>query len=254
MPSMTSSSAGRAGVPGGSAYFGIAVARIHEEAAALFLGGGKARDPFHPAGAVPTRNDQAGGEAVDIGRLAIHFEGEEGGGVHGLFHRHAADEIGRLHDTAIGAIDFQEFRAGIDAGEFEDVAEARPGPLRVADRAASPLDAGELGRIEGAPVAGAFERGGDGVLGELLELREGDFGRLGDHAVDGEAVGRGVDRGGARKMLAHKEGVYRGDPGIEVLDGRLEILRAVVMKDEGTLAGDRDPVGRGEFSGCRRGE
>ncbi len=67
-----------------------------------------------------------------------------------------------------------------------------------------------------------------------------------------EAVGGGVDGGGAREVLAHEEGVDGGDPGIEVLDGSFEVLGTVVVEDQGPLAGDGDPVGRGEFVGRRQ--
>ena len=72
----------------------------------------------------------------------------------------------------VGAIDLQELGRRVDAGEFEDVAEARPAPFGVAHRAASPLDAGQFRSEEGASVAGAFQGCRDGVLRQLLQVGE----------------------------------------------------------------------------------
>ena len=172
----------------------------------------------------------------------------------GLFHGHGAHEIGRLHDRGVGAIDLQEFGGGVDAGEFEDVAEARAGPLGVAHGAAAPLNAGQFRSEEGASVAGAFEGRRDGVLRQLLEVGEGHLERLGDQAGEVEAVGGGIDRGGAGKVLANEEGVDGGDPGVEVLEGSFQILRTVVVEDHGPLAGDGGAVRAFELGGGGRGQ
>ena len=113
------------------------------------------------------------------GDLAVHFERQQSGRMEGLLHGHGAHEIGRPHDRGVGAVDLEEFGGGIDASEFEDVAEARAGPLGVADGAAAPLNAGQLRGEEGASVAGAFEGRRDGVLRELLEVGEGHLERFG---------------------------------------------------------------------------
>jgi hypothetical protein len=56
-------------------------------------------------------------------------------------------------------------------------------------------------------------------------------------------------------MLADEERVDGGDPGIEVVARGFEVLRTVVMKDHGPLAGDgHGVVGGVELGGGRGGQ
>src|ERR1044072_2001460 len=101
------------------------------------------------------------------------------------------------------------FRLRIHTGEFEYVAEPRSGPFGVADAAASPLHAGNLGVVERAPVAGALERAGDSVLRQLLQLGDGDLEFFRDQSVDAHALRRRVDGWRLRNVLADEERVER---------------------------------------------
>ena len=44
-------------------------------------------------------------------------------------------------------------------------------------------------------------------------------------------------------MLAHEEGIHRGDPAVKVADRRFQVLRPIVVEDHRTLAGDRGALG-----------
>ena len=90
--------------------------------------------------------------------------------------------------------------------------------------------------------------------GSFAQVGESQLQRLRDHPVDGEAVGLGIDRRGPRQVLAHKEDVDGGDPGIEVADRRFQVFRPVVVQDHGPLAGDGGAVRGFELGGGRRGQ
>src|SRR5262249_25163985 len=119
----------------------------------------------------------------------------------------------------------------LDSRLFEHRGQWHAAPLGVADGALPPLNP-ECGRDQmDATVAGAFQRRGEGLGAELLQVVESEFQWGADRAFDLEPPGLHV-HGRDREVIADEE-VFIGDNRITKLGKReLQVPRLIASDDE----------------------
>ncbi len=94
--------------------------------------------------------------------------------------------------------------------------------------------------MQAAAVAGTFKSVDDRVGFEFGEFAEGQADRLFHFAAKRETPGRGIEFAGLMHVIAHEEVRHGREPGIEILDGRFEVDKAVGTDDHAVFAGDSD--------------
>jgi hypothetical protein len=161
--------------------------------------------------------------------------------MHGFPHGKRANEIGCLREPAIGAIGGDISSRLVSLDELEYVTQSRPGPFRIADCAAPPLDARHARTKKAARISGALEGSGDSRLGKPRQIRERE--RLAIPGASGNSyLKRILVDARARQMLAHEEDIIGSEPALKVLSRCLQVLRKIVVDQHGTLAGNRDDL------------
>lgn len=97
-------------------------------------------------------------------RGTVHVGGNQGVAVGGFLDGNAANEGGDFAGDFIQAAKHDVLAGGLDAGALQEVAQSRAGETGGPDCSFLPLNARNMRLLEGASVAGAFERIGYRVL------------------------------------------------------------------------------------------
>src|SRR6266849_7338428 len=216
-----------------------AVSRIHPEPSERLRHSVDRRDVLHPVSASPTRNNDAGREAVEVRqRLAVHLVSDDRRLLYCLPYRDAFDEVRRLVDYwAVGAIEHNLDRFLLDADLVQDIPQPSALPAGATHRAISPLHAYDVRFIQAAPIAGALIDGSYFKSRHLLHVVESELGlRIRTLAADGHLPGLDIDLRNIRDVISHKKGVVRRDGAAEIFDWRLIIRRSIGQFDERLLA------------------
>src|SRR5262249_35572720 len=159
--------------------------------------------------ASPTRNNDAGREAVEVRqRLAVHLVGDDRRLLHCLPYRDAFDEVRRLvDDWTVGAIEYNLDRFLLDAYLVQDITQPDAPPSAATHRAISPLHADDVRFKQAAPIAGALIDSGYFKCRHLLQGVESELGlRVGTFAADGQLPGLGIDLRNVREVISHIKG------------------------------------------------
>src|SRR5271166_5920690 len=100
-------------------------------------------------------------------RGAVHVGGDEGIGVESFLDRYAANKGRDFDRDFVEAAKHDVLAGGLDPRLLQDITQAWTGKAGGAYGTLAPLNAGDLGALQAATVAGAFERVDDGVVFEF---------------------------------------------------------------------------------------
>ncbi len=177
--------------------------------------------------------------------------------------RNALDEVRRLVDRrAIGAVEGNLDRLGLEPDLGEHVLELGALPARAAHGAIAPFDAGDMRLRQAAPVARTLVDRNQLGRRHRLQIGERDLGlTVGAVAADGNLVTFGLHLRNIGEVVAHEELVVGRDWRAEIFERRFVVRRPVGQLNERLLAGQRahrdvacDAVGNaGRQFGCGSG-
>src|ERR1700728_34040 len=197
--------------------------------------------PFARRSTDPTGNEGARRKSMMLRqRRAIHVGCDQSIGVERFLDRDAANEWRHLARNLVESSKHDVLARRLHSGLLQNIAQAWSGKLCRAHRTFAPLNSVNLRTMEAASVARAFECVDDGMRFEFREIRKFErksFVALSSHRET--PLGQ-IEFARFVHMIAHEEMRNRSEPGIEILDRRLEIDKAVGAHDHSIFVGKVD--------------
>src|SRR5580658_5976661 len=105
-------------------------------------------------------------------RRSVHVGGDDRISIERLLDGNAANERRDFAGNFVESAEHDVLAGGLHSGTLQDIAQAWAGKAGCANRALAPLNAGDLGAMQAASVAGAFEGVDDRVSLDFRKLGE----------------------------------------------------------------------------------
>lgn len=168
------------------------------------------------------------------------MRGEQRVGIQGFLNWNAANEGRDFAGNLVEPAEHNMFARRLHPGALQHVVQSWAGKSRRAHRTLAPLNAGNLRAMQATAVAGALKSVNDRVGVHFRKLGQAQCECLLYFATDHEMPVIRIQFAGFVHVITYEEVWHRSEPGIEILDGALQIKKAKRAKNHPLFAGKID--------------